>query len=53
MIWKQNLLCDLSVNIGESMITQSEKVRFGDHIRTISMIILLLYVEAYIFILET
>ena len=53
------LRCDLSglsVNVGESQITQSLKVRdLGvtfDQFSTL-MIILLLYVEAHIFILET
>ena len=49
-------LSDLSVNVGESMITQSSKVRdlgaIFDHL-IILMIILLLYVEAHLFILET
>ena len=51
------LKCDLSgmsVNVGESMITQSSKVResYSTNFSTL-MIILLLYVEAHIFILET
>ena len=53
------LKCDLSglsVNVGESIITQSSKVRdlgvIFDHFSTL-IIILLLYVEAHIFILET
>ena len=49
-------LSGLSVNVGESQITQSLKVRdLGvtfDQFSTL-MIILLLYVEAHIFILET
>ena len=59
MFRSPQLKCDLSglsVNVGESMITQSSKVRdlgvifdqflnFDDHI--------LLYVEAHIFIIET
>ena len=54
------LKCDLSglsVNVGESSdYTIIKGERFGSHIRPISqllMIILLLYVEAHIFILET
>ena len=51
------LKCDLSglsVNVGESMITQSSKVRdLGVIYDYIYSIILLLYVEAHIFILET
>ena len=53
------LKCDLSglsVNVGESMITQSSKVRDLESYSTnfsTSMTILLLYVEAHIFILET
>ena len=54
------LKCDLSglsVNVGESIITQSPKVRdlgviLQPNFSTL-MIILLLYVEAHIFILET
>ena len=48
------LKCDLSglsVNVGDSMITQSSKVR--DLGVSTLMIVLLLYVEAHIFILET
>ena len=48
------LRCDLSglsVNVGESQITQSLKVK--DLGVTFDHIILLLYVEAHIFILET
>ena len=50
------LKCDLSglsVNVGESMITQSSKVRDLGVIIDRFLIILLLYVEAHIFILET
>ena len=53
------LRCDLSglsVDVGESQITQSLKVRhLWAHLTNFStlMIILLLYVEAHIFILET
>ena len=60
MIRKQTLTvkCDLSglsVNVGESMITQSKVRDLGvilTHFSTLQ-IILLLYVEAHIFILET
>ena len=51
------LNCDLSglsVNAGKSMITQSSKI-WESYLTNFStfMIILLLYVEAHIFILET
>ena len=59
MFRSPQLKCDLSglsVNVGESMITQSSKVRdlgaIFDHL-IILMIILLLYVDAHRFILET
>ena len=55
------LRCDLSglsVNVGESQVTQSLTVRdlgvtFDQFLNSTLMIILLLYVEAHIFILET
>ena len=59
MFRSPQLKCDLSglsVNVGESMITQSSKVRdLGVILTNFStlMIILLLYVEAHIFILVT
>ena len=60
VIRSPQLRCDLSglsVNLGESQITQSLKVRVlsvtFDHNFSTLMIILLLYVEAHIFILET
>ena len=50
------LIWDLSVNVDESQITQSLKVRdlcvYSTNFSTL-MLILLLYVEAHIFILET
>ena len=52
---KTELRCDLSglsVNVGESQITQSLKVSHSIHFSTL-MIILLLYVEAHILILKT
>ena len=51
----QQLSCDLSglsVNVGETQITRSLKVSHSTNFSTL-MIILLLYVEAHIFILET
>ena len=49
------LRCDLSglsVNVGESQITQSLKVSYSTNFSAL-MIILLQYVEVHIFILET
>ena len=58
MFRSPQLKCDLSglsVNVGESMISQSSKVSvlesYSTNFSTL-MIILLLYVEAHIFILE-
>ena len=59
MFRSPQLRCDLSglsVNVGESQIMQSLKVRdLGVTLTNFStlMIILLLYVEAHVFILET
>ena len=61
MFRSPQLKCDLSslsVNVGKSMITQSSKVRdlgviFDQFLNFELIIILLLYVEARIFILET
>ena len=61
MFRSPQLKCDLSslsVNVGKSMITQSSKVKdlgviFDQFLNFELIIILLLYVEAHIYILET